>query len=504
MFAAVDRWVQRIDRQRSVLPLFAALGALLLLQMWPAAWNGNEEAYFQLGYRTFAPESFPQFHAAFDTAYARVVPMYLLGAAVHLLGYDGAHQVARILMAILYAAGLAYFFSALRFSVWDALLVVVAFILAGERLMGGEWLFRGVESRTMAYGLLFFGFGFALRRRWIAATITGAAATYMHFLVGGFWTAMILVQQWLETRQRRELGRVLAVYVILTLPLAWLIVRDQVIGATPAHGLAEQIYAARAAWHVAPFRSRGALWNWMPGIVSTVALLLVLGAAGRHHRSDDRAGRLVRRTALLGLAYLLVALVAAFADRHTQILAKFYVFRPSTLTLFLSITTIVALLSEWLVNSAAAVESLVVFALVVSVSWQTLRMQVDRSREAVSALPQRGELVAAIESHTAPGDVVLIEPVREFDVNYISLHRQIPRPTLVTRKFVPSNWADVLRWHSYLEIRKAVFANGCPARTPIPIRWLVTLQAESAARLASCGPPVWRKANVALIPVRAH
>ena len=500
-FAFVDRWVLRIERPRSFLPLFAGLTGLLMLQLWPAAWIGNEEQYFQLAYRTFAPEEFSQFPAAFDTSHARFVPLYLLGFAVHLLGYDGAHAVTRILMAILYAAGLAYFLSALRLSVWDALLVIVAFMMAGESLIGGEWLFKGVEPKTLAYGLLFFAFGFALRGRWIAATVAGAAATYMHFLVGGFWSLMILVQQWLETKQRRELFLCLAAYGILTLPLAWLIARDQLAGAAiPVTHLADAIYAERQPWHVAPFASRREFWGWTPGIMATFALFLVLGALRARHCAAGRAVALVSRTALLGLAYLLLALVAAFADRHTQLLGKFHLFRPSALTLLLALTAIAALLRGRLPDAEAPLKSLVAFALVAWFSWATFKTQVDRSR-AGSAIPERGELVAAIVSHTAPGDVVLIEPVSDFDPDYLSLNRQIPRPTLVSRKFVPTNPVDILRWQSYIELRSAVFAKGCTVPMPVPVRWLVTLRPESVARLAGCGPPVWRKGNVALIPV---
>ncbi len=241
-FAFEQRWVLRIERSRSVPLLFIGLAALLVLQLWPAAWIANEENYFQLAYRTFAPEKLSQYYAAFDASRARVVPLYLLGSAVHLLGYDGAHAVARILMPILYAAGLTYFLSALHLSLWDGLLILVVFILADEQLIGAEWLFKGVEPKTVAYGLLFFAFGLALRQRWAAATVAGAAATYMHFLVGGFWTLMILVQQWVETKQRRELLRPLAAYGVLTLPLACLIARDQLVGVTiPVIDLADKV-----------------------------------------------------------------------------------------------------------------------------------------------------------------------------------------------------------------------------------------------------------------------
>ncbi len=187
-------------------------------------------------------------------------------------------------------------------------------------------------------------------------------------------------------------------------------------------------------------------------------------------------------------------------DRHSQLLGRFYLFRPSALTLLFALTAIAALLSEHLADGGAALKSLVVFALVAWFSWATLTTQVYRSR-AGSAIPERGELVAAIVSHTAPGDVVLIEPASDFDPDYLSLHRQIPRPTLVSPKFVPTNPVDIVRWKSYIEMREDVFAKGCVAPMPVPVRWLVTLRPKSVARLASCGAPVWRKGNVALIPV---
>src|SRR6185503_14562184 len=298
-FAWVDRWILRIDQQRSVLFLFAALAGLLLLQMWPAAWIGNEENYFQLAYRTFAPEKFFQFSAVFDMSRARAIPLYLLGSVVHLLGYDGAHSVTRILVAILYAAGLAYFFSALRLSVWDALVIIAVFELADENLIGGEWLFQGVESKVVAYALMFFSFGLALRQRWTAAAVVGVAATYMHFLVGGFWTLMLLVQQWMEKKERRDVRRCLAVYAILTLPLVLVI---------------------------ALFGSRSDFWTWTPGVANTLALLLVLGAVSWRFRAGFRPAAIVSRTAFFGLAYLVLALVAAFVDRDTQFLAKFFLF----------------------------------------------------------------------------------------------------------------------------------------------------------------------------------
>jgi hypothetical protein len=502
LFGFVDRSVRHIERSRNPVLLFACLAALLLLQAWPPKWTGNEENYFQLAYRTFAPEQFSQFSAVFDSSHARFLPLYLLGSVVHLLGYDWAHAVCRTLMAMLYAAGLAYFFSALRLSAWDALLVIVVFLGAGQQLFGREGLFGTTEPKTVAYAFLFFAFGLALRRRWIAATVAGAAATYMHFLVGGFWTLVILVGHWFETKSRRELLRGVALYGIMTLPLAWLLARDQLAWAgTAGTDLADKIYATRNAWHVAPFTSRRDFWEWTPGVVNAFALLLALGAIGSRHRDRASAVAPVLRAALFGLLFLLAALVAAYLDRHAQLLGKLFLFRPSSLTLLLALTAIVALLFEQLSEDATAVKALVLCAVVISFSWTLVKNNVDWARSAAAAFPERSKLLAAVVAYTAPGDVVLIEPARDGERDYMRLVRLLPRPTLANWKFVPTNPAEILRWQSYMELRREVFANGCATRTSVPVRWLVTLEPGTAARLKGCGPPVWRKGSVALIPV---
>ncbi|HKU60426.1 MAG TPA: hypothetical protein VJQ44_04350 [Gemmatimonadales bacterium] len=502
LFGFVDRPVQRIERSSSPLVLFACLAALLLLQMWFLRWTGNEEDYFQLAYRAFAPEKFSQFSAVVDSSHARIVPLYLLGALVQLLGYDAAHAVGRLLMTVLYAAGLAYFFSALKLSAWDALLVLVLFLAAGQELFGGEWLFDGIESKTVAYALVFFAFGLALRRRWIAALVVGGVATYMHFLVGGFWTMVILLGQWLETRSWREALRGLVVYVIVTLPLAGLILWDELAWAgTPGTELADKIYAARNMLHVVPFTALGQLWDWFPGFVNTLVLLLALAVIASRYRERSPQVTLVLRSAVFGLAFLVAALGPAYLDRHTQVLGKLFLFRPSSLALLLALTTIVTLLFGRLTEEARAAKALIVCALVLAFSWTLVKKNVEWTRHTAAAFPERGELIAAVVSHTAPGDLVLIDPGLDGDRDYMTLVRLLPRPTLANWKFVPTNPAEIIRWQSYMDLRREVFANGCGTRMPVPVRWLVALEPGTAERLKGCGQPVWQKGSVALIPV---
>ncbi len=321
---------------------------------------------------------------------------YALGTLIEAGGYTAAHALARVGMVVLYAGTMAYFFSGLRYSIGDALLTVALFRLAGEHLIGAEWLFRGVESKTVAYALLFLAFGFAIRGRWRAA------------------------------------------------------------------------------------------------------VLAILAATGRAGRNGDG---MVLLAGLIGLLHVLLALPIAYLDRSAQLLGKFYLFRPSALAFFFALTALITLVGNALSKDGLLVKSLVVAALVPSFLWRTVKADVDQLHGA-ARLPERRELVEAVAARTGRDDVVLIEPVADLNVEYVSLHRELPRPTLVSEKVIPTHPADIVRWKRLLEMRAAVCAGGCRAnRTAVPVRWLVTLRQETLDRVADCGPVVWRKGETALIMV---
>src|SRR5262249_19852888 len=101
-----------LDASRSRWLLFAALSALLLLMLAPTGWNANEEEYFQMSHRFVAPDTFSANDAAFDQSRAQFVSKGVLGYLVQVLGYERAHDVARIGMALFYAFGMTVFFSA--------------------------------------------------------------------------------------------------------------------------------------------------------------------------------------------------------------------------------------------------------------------------------------------------------------------------------------------------------------------------------------------------------
>jgi hypothetical protein len=496
-----DACLTRVERAHSGWALFAALLPLLLLMLAPTAWNSNEENYFQLAYQQVAPEKFGEHHAVFDSSKARVIAETFVGAAVDSLGYERAHFVLRIVLAFAYAAGLAIFFAAVEISVLESLLVVAVFCAMGEQLIGGEWLFKGVEAKTFAYSLLFMALGFAYRSRWLVAIALAAVATYLHFLVGGFWTLMLLFIQLTRQRQFKPVLLSVAMFAVLVAPLLIVVVPHDVVSlvaAAPSQGpSADVIYAeVRGAEHLAPFRTRWEFWTWLPGIVVTVCLLGVL--AGLQRRSVLPP---IGVPAMTALSFLLFALVIAFFDRHNYYLAKFYLFRPSSLALFLAISAIVLAIRRQCSDSARAALTLVAAAFITVFTWDTVKAQVDIVRSA-PAIPYERELLEAIEGNSGPADIVLIEPFNEMHPGYVRLHRVIPRPTLVSWKFAPTDPADILRWHDLIKKRERMFAEGCAAPMQPPVKLLLIFHKDVADRMRECGDVIWQRDEALLMRVR--
>jgi hypothetical protein len=116
-----------------------------------------------------------------------------------------------------------------------------------------------------------------------------------------------------------------------------------------------------------------------------------------------------------------------------------------------------------------------------------LMREIDASRAAEG---QKAILAAAVTRLTAPGDVVLVDP--EVESQWLDFERRSGRPTWVMWKFAPTNDAELIKWYRRIELRKAVFEEGCGADIGIaPPVFLLTTPATASRLAASCGPEVF-------------
>ena len=487
----------------------ALLLPLLAFYMPLSEWHTNEENYFQLAYRRVAPETFSPWSAVFDQSNARIVIEYLYGVLILGLGYDAAHAVARVATAGLYAAGLGVMFASLRLSVVEAIAVVSGFHLLGEHILGGEWLFRGTEAKTLAYGLVFLAIGLAQLGRWRAAFVATAAATWVHFLVGGFWAVALGISALVLMRDgwRRPIAA-FGIYLLLIAPLAVIVVRDQVALAMSAatwpdagavaNLSSDQIYAWRNAHHVSPFVDPALTSYWLRGMAKLAAVVAVYLLLLRRRPSSALLALIVG----FALTALVVALGVSYVDRDRMALAKLYLFRPSSATLLLFL--VVLLMA---VRSAIALrDRLLLNVTLVIIAMGGLLFEIQRdvkNATLLTGVPHQADLIEAVKAASEPNDVVLLDPSTDLSLAVVRLNRLIERPTVVTRKFVPTAPYDVLRWYALLQWRSRLFEQGCGQRDDaVPVKLLVTFSPNGRERIASCGPVIWQGGNTALTRVQ--
>jgi hypothetical protein len=117
-------------------------------------------------------------------------------------------------------------------------------------------------------------------------------------------------------------------------------------------------------------------------------------------------------------------------------------------------------------------------------------------------------LIAAVRAHTAPDQMVLIDPdidergTTRPDVDLSgtgSLPRKLGRPMYVSWKFVPTNPAEIYEWFGRLEQRRRLFAAGCPNDPRIGA---LIVAPQNLARESRCGTLIYRDDRLAVIATR--
>lgn len=496
--------LERLDNAKSYRSLAAVLLLLMLAMLLPVGWHDNEVQYLTQALKRVSPDLFSQFSAAFDPSSTRIFEEVIFGSLVSWLGYDVAHGLLRIVMAVLYGLSLAYLLNAVRLSALDAILIVALHSLLGPDLMGREWLFQGVESKTFAYACVFLALGLALHERWRPALALTILATYLHFLVGGFWALALLLLAKLSGWSWRQIFSFLAFYAVAMAPLLAMLISEQLSASTAgnlAAPSADYIYSViRAPHHMAPFANSESTRIWAKEALNTGCLLLALLILAA--TTSQMVARIAWFLVLL-VGYLIAAYLVSFIDRHTLFLGKFYLFRPSSLILLLVIAVVLMALRAGADRRLTLIRymAFAFFIPLFAADLATSKAREFRETHNVYSQEELDRLNTVLASDPDRQRVVLVEPYDEYLSAHVLLHRDLVKPTLVSWKFVPTNPAAIQRWHDLVTYRARVFREGCSAPLRENVGYLLALRDQSANRLRSCGEVVFHSPHFDLIKV---
>jgi len=499
-----------LERSNAFVWTALAVAVVLTLQIEPIrGWGGNEIHYFDLGLRSVRPEQFGPNHAAFDHSVARFASFAILGGMVEFFGYDIGLIILRFIAIVAYAIAFAYLARCLKLSRAETLVALMLFVLVGQSYFAGEWMFAGVEGKVFAYAAIFASIGLAWRDKDLAAVGVAALATYLHFLVGGFWAGAVIGLIGLKTGNVLRMGGALLVYTVLCLPILAILIYEWFFVPMPDISdldlTINQIYSAfRNPHHVAPFLT-GQLRAWLPGISWMAAATCLMAILAWE---EDSERRVLARWLLVMYTYLILSFVLSYFDRHTYILGPLILFRPNSLILLLTIMLGALWLRQALRGDGARTLAIITLAVGIgfvvpraaSLADTLLSPQLPLTRVLT---PNERELIAWLGGNTPPDATVVIEPTARTDwmVPWLAFERLIDRPTLVNFKFVPTQKADIARWYRLVRWRKAVFEGDCGRTSEHPADYLVTLNAATLTRVAVCGDIVWTNGTYGVVRI---
>jgi hypothetical protein len=493
------RWVDRPAAY--VLALF-----VLLLCLLPpdGVLSDNEEDYFQLAAHFVSAKPVSPYSAVFDASWHRVVNDLLLGELIHAVGFGAAQMIVRGFAALAYALMLRAIFRRFALSTLDAVLVVAAFALMGQAIIGGEWLFNGYEAKVAAYCLVLAGLAVVLdAKRLVPAALLFGAATYFHLLVGIFWFFAAMVLALIEERRGfRRVALAVLVFILAAAPLVGVIavtrISGQAVPDVPGMPSPDVIYSIiRAPHHTSPFLDfHDFLSQWLPGYLLAAAMLggcLVV-------RLTPKTSPLLSSTAIwlsLLLAYLFLALIPSFVDRHTGVLGKFYLFRPSSLILLLWLALALAWFNRLGLPRSTVIKSLAL-AVVLPLFLRQAAIRVTSDIEAGNDLAAEKRALAEVLAREAqPQATVLIDP--QLDLAFLDFERLTGHPSLVSWKFMPTTDRGIVEWYERMAFRRTLFEDGCTAGSRYPVDFVLTAPERAAALSSSCGTVIHAGRRVVLL-----
>ncbi|MEL7108151.1 MAG: hypothetical protein AAGL99_02700 [Pseudomonadota bacterium] len=482
-------------------------------------WYGNEIHYFDLAHRWVDPGAFTEHHAARDSSAGRVVAFLLMGSSIRLFGMEMAYAVLTTGLVLAFPAAYFVMVRALKVAILPAAAALAIFVLSAQSLVAYEGMFGSIEPKSFAYLCVLFGLACGFRNRRILAAILFAGAVYLHFLIGAFWGAAILLYYVLHDRGYRAALTPMLVFLCASLPLFLVIALERFGGAhvplTVDGSSLGAIYSDfRHPHHLSPFLDMDVfLSSWLPGLLLHGVFALAILAWVRLTKEQNPAFSLW----LCGLnGYMLLITGLAYLDRETHLISMFFVFRPGSLILLLTLVWGLSRIFEVTsILRSRQVVSLGLAAVLIlcadSIAAAMARYAHGPLQLAESLTTSQSKMVQWVHTHTDEQAVIVIEPLPEAgffrgerELQWVGMERLLKRPTLVNFKLVPTDKADLARWYNLLHWREAVFAGNCDRLSEHPIHYLMARTPESVERLNRCAHLVWQGEDTAILRVASN
>lgn len=465
--------IQKIVDLINRMDLRILMFAVIFLATFSIELSDNEEEYFVFAKAFADPHWIAGALSIKDVPGTRIIFDTVVGWALGFASFEQVAAAGRTLCAILFAFPLALFFKKLRLSHLEAVFLLTGYVLSHQSFFGNEWIFRSFETKVVSYVFVFYSIYYLIEERIRRSVIFAAAAIYFHVLVGG-WYVIALFAYFIFRRVplREVLVSALTLAVLLT-PLA-----IYLAGTYLVHN-PNVIDGVTVSWVYAYVRNPhhldvlGRLVQGKTSVQIEVVLSAVMGwlCIKTYLNGKDPAIRALCLLSLILFAQQFLSLLAAFFDTQGVFL-KFYPYRTSALSLFLSLTLLLLLFkkSGWLHSREStspvedstgraghlAVVSVMLTFVVLGLGSRLYINAVDSYRVAYPSAKRLAMNSTSdwIRRNTDAAAVVL--DLDDRSSGHLDFIRQTQRDSFSVYKFVPTTNLLIYEWYQRVLARNRV------------------------------------------------
>ena len=420
----------------------------------------NEEQYFAYAKAFMDKDWMPGSFLFTDFPGTRLLFQYIAGLTLRFLTFEQLTLTGRMAMFMLYAFPVAALAQLLKFN--NVLLVFWLSVLymPQQNFFGGEWIFGGLESKSVAYLFILWSLYYLLKEDLLRSVLFAALATYWHFLAAGWFGLNLFIFMIIYHRSAaKKMFWYWTGYILIQIPLLIYLFaglmedKQSVINSINTNYVYTFI---RNPHHIGIFQSLDYFYHhhFYKVLLAIVALILAI----RVFRHQSR--RLIlsmNRMMMIIIIQILLFVPVAWLDKQGSIM-KFYPFRESVIAMLLFQLILLTLFRDrwipalyrrfgshvgkkrWYLAHLSAIMTVFLITFGLKIVSRIENFQHDRPE-----MNDLNQLADVLHKTSAPGDQFLFL-CGEDDIN-TGLPRKAERDCYFYFKFIPTTPGGIYKWY---------------------------------------------------------
>lgn len=434
----------------------------------------NEEVYFAFAKTYVDPQWIPNSTIFTDFAGTRILFQLIFGTILKFVSFENLAFFGRLFGYILLAIPFATIAKHLKINNISLVFWLTLFLIPQQNFFGGEWVFGGFETKTIAYVFVFWSIYFLLKEKFLLAILSAAFSIYWHMLVGGWFTLYVFIYLLLIMGKKKEFYIYWMYAGLLLFPFVVYIYMGLMSGnENVINGVnIGRLYAyERNPHHIGLVKSWDYFIHKHAGRVGIAAAIYIL-AIFVYHRQIPQKYKWLNTFFIIILSQNLLFLIVALFDTNGFI-AKFYPWRGSTVAmLFFQITTIILLRYVWIpvlynylkakfitLNKKVFYLASMSLALLLSLIVLTTKItqRIERTHIQKAGWEADNDVSKNLKSLSNKGDMFML--LASEDYNKVSIPRKAERDVYYMFSIIPSQTHVIYDWYCRGLEQQKVFAD---------------------------------------------